>query len=97
MHDSGYVPYDTCLQYAACSAESKEGDCASADYTCKPMNVCRTCSTVRAGGARAELPCESQRPIDQSLRRSQGGRSTPLHPPVAPPAGRDAIRARRLG
>merc|ERR1719198_359818 len=45
VHDSGYVPYDTCLQYAACSAESQEGDCASADYTCKPENTCRTCST----------------------------------------------------
>ena len=43
--DSGSVPDDTCLQYAACSAESQEGDCASADYPCKPMNVCRTCST----------------------------------------------------
>ena len=56
VHDSGYVPYDTCLQYAACSAESDEGDCAAADYTCKPINVCRTCSTFSAmGGFCSEL------------------------------------------
>ena len=95
MHDSGYVPYDTCLQYAACSAESKEGDCASADYTCKPMNVCRTCSTVRAGGARAEPPPLRIAKTDRSIPEALAGGAE--HPPVAPPAGRDAIRARRLG
>ena len=35
-------PYDTCQQYAACSSESTEGNCASADYTCTAINTCRT-------------------------------------------------------
>jgi len=50
IHDTGYVPYDTCQQYAACSAESDEGNCSASDYTCKPMNVCRTCSTFSSNG-----------------------------------------------
>ena len=49
---SGHWPYDTCLQYEACSAESKEGACArdGADYSCSAMNTCRTCSTFSSMG-----------------------------------------------
>ncbi|GBG29990.1 Cathepsin Z [Hondaea fermentalgiana] len=50
IKESGYIPYDTCMNYAACSAESEEGDCKSGDYTCKPINICRTCSTFKAFG-----------------------------------------------
>lgn len=51
IKDSGFVPYDTCQQYAACSAESDEDSCGSKeDYTCKPINVCRTCSTFKSMG-----------------------------------------------
>jgi cathepsin X len=48
----GYFPFDTCLAYEACSAESSEGACGRTgnDYTCSPMNTCRTCSTFAANG-----------------------------------------------
>ena len=42
---TGYVPYDTCQSYLACSSESEEGFCASVDTTCSPINTCRTCGT----------------------------------------------------
>ena len=47
VYDTGFVPFDTCLQYEACSSESTEGSCGqkNADYTCSAMNTCRTCST----------------------------------------------------
>jgi len=47
----GFVPYDTCLHYAACSSESKEGFCEYDDFTCTPANTCRTCNGfVKSGG-----------------------------------------------
>lgn len=52
IHNSGYVPYDTCLSYEACSSESTEGSCGNPtnDYTCKPINICRTCNTFSSLG-----------------------------------------------
>lgn len=50
VHESGFIPYDTCLQYAACSSDSDEGNCGASDYSCQPMNVCRTCSTFSQNG-----------------------------------------------
>lgn len=41
---NGYVPYDTCQPYLACSAESTQGFCPYVDTTCIPSNTCRTCS-----------------------------------------------------
>ena len=41
--NSGYVPYDTCQPYIACSAESNEGFCKHVDTTCSTFNTCRTC------------------------------------------------------
>lgn len=56
ISDSGYVPFDTCLQYEACSAESSEGHCAGGDYSCTMENTCRTCSTFSSmGGFCSEL------------------------------------------
>lgn len=45
-----HIPYDTCLQYEACSAESTEGTCKDRDFTCTGANTCRTCSTFSAYG-----------------------------------------------
>ena len=48
VKEAGFVPFETCLVYEACSAESSEGSCAAGDvsrYECKPENTCRTCST----------------------------------------------------
>ena len=52
MKRTGYIPYDTCLQYQACSAESHEGTCGDGDFSCKPINTCRTCSTFTADGGK---------------------------------------------
>lgn len=44
IHNSfGYVPYDTCQSYVACSSESKNGFCPYADFSCSEVNVCRNC------------------------------------------------------
>ena len=40
---SGYVPYETCMPYLACSAESNQGFCPHVDTSCSPRNICRTC------------------------------------------------------
>eukprot|EP01001_Neometanema_parovale_P007126 NODE_3444_length_1220_cov_192.587967_g3268_i0.p1 GENE.NODE_3444_length_1220_cov_192.587967_g3268_i0~~NODE_3444_length_1220_cov_192.587967_g3268_i0.p1 ORF type:complete len:350 (+),score=91.47 NODE_3444_length_1220_cov_192.587967_g3268_i0:53-1051(+) len=50
VKQSGHVPYDTCMQYAACSSESHEGLCSHGDWSCKKINVCRTCSTFSEFG-----------------------------------------------
>lgn len=41
VRETGFVPFETCLTYEACSADT----CFADDYTCKPINTCRTCST----------------------------------------------------
>jgi len=46
----GFVPYDSCQPYEACSSDSTEGHCGHADYTCKKINTCRTCSTFSSHG-----------------------------------------------
>ena len=56
IKSSGFVPYDTCLSYLACSAESKEGFCESVDTTCSAINTCRTCNTFsELGGSCVEI------------------------------------------
>jgi cathepsin X len=40
---SGFVPFDTCMPYVACSKESSEGFCKHVDTTCTSTNTCRTC------------------------------------------------------
>merc|ERR1712153_290971 len=46
----GGISYDTSNPYMACSSDSKQGFCGSADWTCKPENVARTCSTFPPSG-----------------------------------------------
>jgi len=50
IKEMGYVPYDTCMPYVACSAESTEGFCPHVDTTCHEKNICRTCDTFSAYG-----------------------------------------------
>eukprot|EP00299_Pterocystis_sp_00344_P012731 c6151_g1_i1.p1 GENE.c6151_g1_i1~~c6151_g1_i1.p1 ORF type:complete len:353 (+),score=61.42 c6151_g1_i1:31-1059(+) len=52
VKESGFVPYDTCLPYAACSSDSTEGNCAASDYSCSKINTCRTCSTFSDFGGK---------------------------------------------
>lgn len=49
IHELGYIPYDTCQNYLACSSDSKEGFCPHVDTTCSSMNTCRTCSRDKDG------------------------------------------------
>ena len=44
IHRVGYVPYETCMPYLACSEDSTNGFCPYVDTTCKPINICRTCT-----------------------------------------------------
>lgn len=50
--NKGYVPYDTCNSYLACSSESDEGFCGKVDTTCSAENTCRTCSTFSDSGGK---------------------------------------------
>eukprot|EP01003_Olkasia_polycarbonata_P003452 NODE_213_length_1197_cov_293.869338_g160_i1.p1 GENE.NODE_213_length_1197_cov_293.869338_g160_i1~~NODE_213_length_1197_cov_293.869338_g160_i1.p1 ORF type:complete len:355 (-),score=102.67 NODE_213_length_1197_cov_293.869338_g160_i1:132-1166(-) len=52
IKQTGYVPYDTCLQYEACSSESSEGACKDSNFQCSPVNTCRTCSTFTSNGGK---------------------------------------------
>lgn len=47
VKEQGYIPYDTCNPYLACSSDSKEGFCGYGDWGCK---ACRTCSTFTSMG-----------------------------------------------
>jgi cathepsin X len=50
IHDTGYIPYDTCQPYIACSSDSDEGFCGNVDTSCSAVNTCRTCSTFTENG-----------------------------------------------
>jgi len=43
VFERGYVPYDTCQPYLACSSDSPHGFCPHVNTTCSAMNTCRTC------------------------------------------------------
>ena len=48
----GYVPFDTCMPYIGCSAESSEGICKHVDTGCNAYNTCRTCDTFGGMGGK---------------------------------------------
>jgi cathepsin X len=52
IQQTGYVPYDTCTPYVACSAESTEGFCDKIDTTCTALNTCKTCDTFGGMGGK---------------------------------------------
>lgn len=52
IQQMGFVPFDTCQPYLACSDESTEGFCESVDTTCKKENICRTCDTFGGLGGK---------------------------------------------
>ena len=52
IQDMGYVPFDTCMPYLACSEDSTEGFCHAVDTTCKKENICRTCDTFGGLGGK---------------------------------------------
>lgn len=44
------ISYETSQPYMACSSESTGGFCKHADWTCKPVNVARTCGSFSSEG-----------------------------------------------
>lgn len=52
IQTQGFVPYDTCMPYIACSSESTEGFCPHVDTTCNKVNTCRTCDTFGGMGGK---------------------------------------------
>jgi cathepsin X len=50
------ISYATSQPYLACSKESTEGFCKMAEYdwTCKPINIARTCNTFTANGGKCD-------------------------------------------
>mmetsp|Transcript_19730 Transcript_19730/g.27088 ORF Transcript_19730/g.27088 Transcript_19730/m.27088 type:complete len:350 (-) Transcript_19730:48-1097(-) len=56
IKDNGFIPYDTCMPYLACSQGSTEGFCEHVNTQCTAMNTCRTCNTFASkGGTCAEI------------------------------------------
>lgn len=53
----GFIPYDTCMPYLACSDDSKEGFCQHIDTSCQKHNICRTCSTFSSFGGTCDEVC----------------------------------------
>ena len=45
IQQTGYVPYDTCMPYIACSDESTDGICPYVDSKCSAITTCKTCDT----------------------------------------------------
>jgi len=46
------IAFETEQPYMACSSDSTEGFCKSANWGCSPMNVARTCSTFSSMGGK---------------------------------------------
>lgn len=44
IKQNGFVAYDSCMPYVACSSESKDGVCEHVDTSCSAINTCRTCT-----------------------------------------------------
>jgi cathepsin X len=55
-HQSGFIPYDTCMSYIACSADSTVGFCPQLDLSCSPLNTCRTCDATGECHALSRFP-----------------------------------------
>ena len=53
IKEYGNIPFEDCMVYQACSSDSNEIACANKpDFTCDPLNVCRTCDTFSSHGGK---------------------------------------------
>jgi len=53
IYEYGNIPFEDCMVYQSCSSDSKEIACANkADFTCDPINICRTCDTFSNHGGK---------------------------------------------
>lgn len=55
IHDTGYIPFESCAPYIACSSESTNGFCPHVDTTCTAMNICKTCTNPEKNGTCAAI------------------------------------------
>ena len=46
IHRWGYIPYDTCQSYLACSSDSTDGFCPHVDTSCSATNICKSCNST---------------------------------------------------
>lgn len=44
IKEHGYIPFESCQPYMACSSDSKEQLCQHVDTQCNPINICKTCT-----------------------------------------------------
>lgn len=44
IKQTGYIPFETCQPYIACSSDSTYGFCSHVDTSCKADNICQTCA-----------------------------------------------------
>ena len=52
IKNKGFVPYEDCQIYEACSSDSDEEYCKQRNYECNEINTCRTCSTFTKYGGK---------------------------------------------
>ena len=52
IQKTGFVPYDTCMPYVACSHEATDGICPHIDTTCHAQTTCKTCDTFAGMGGK---------------------------------------------
>ena len=45
IKETGGIPFDTCLQYEACSSDSHNEVCKNRNFSCISKNICRTCTS----------------------------------------------------
>jgi len=57
IHQYGFIPYETCAPYIACSSDSTSGFCPFAKEltTCDAMNICKTCTNPDKNGTCAAI------------------------------------------
>lgn len=46
IYETGFVPYDTCQPYVACSNDSSFGFCPHVDTSCSRRTTCKTCTFI---------------------------------------------------
>lgn len=72
LKEFGPIPFDTCLAYEACSSDSTEIACQNRDFSCKPENICRTCSTFTDSGGKCSAITKYPNVTIESFGRVQG-------------------------
>ena len=57
IKEVGYIPFETCQPYLACSSDSTEEFCKHIDNTCSPLNICKTCTRRSDGVGECNQVC----------------------------------------